>query len=148
MLDRAVGEARGWERAGRRLPVAVNVSARSLHDARIVDDVEEALLTHDLRSDRLLVEVTESAVMSDERRAAEVLSSLTSRGVMVAIDDFGTGYSSLGLLRRLPVHELKIDKSFVMGMAGKGAEETGAETPEPRTPPSCAPPPTSRTTSG
>ena len=49
VLDRAVGEARGWERAGRRLPVAVNVSARSLHDERIVDDVEEALLTHDLR---------------------------------------------------------------------------------------------------
>jgi diguanylate cyclase (GGDEF)-like protein/PAS domain S-box-containing protein len=127
VLDRAVGEARGWERAGRHLPVAVNVSARSLHDGRIVDDVEEALLTHDLRSDRLLVEVTESAVMSDERHAAEVLSSLTSRGVMVSIDDFGTGYSSLGLLRRLPVHELKIDKSFVMGMAGKGAEDTGAE---------------------
>jgi diguanylate cyclase (GGDEF)-like protein/PAS domain S-box-containing protein len=127
VLDRAVGEARGWERAGRRLPVAVNVSARSLHDGRIVDDVEEALLTHDLRADRLLVEVTESAVMGDEKHAAEVLSSLTSRGVTVAIDDFGTGFSSLGLLRRLPVHELKIDKSFVIGMAGEGAEGTGAE---------------------
>jgi diguanylate cyclase (GGDEF)-like protein/PAS domain S-box-containing protein len=124
VLDRAAGEARGWERAGRSIPVAVNVSARSLHDGRIVDDVEEALLTHDLRADRLLIEVTESAVMTDASRAAEVLSSLSGRGVVVSIDDFGTGYSSLGLLRRLPVHELKIDKSFVMGMAGEGGEDT------------------------
>jgi diguanylate cyclase (GGDEF)-like protein/PAS domain S-box-containing protein len=124
VLDRAAGEARGWERAGRSIPVAVNVSARSLHDGRIVDDVEEALLTHDLRSDRLLIEVTESAVMTDASRAAEVLSSLSGRGVVVSIDDFGTGYSSLGLLRRLPVHELKIDKSFVLGMAGEGGEDT------------------------
>jgi diguanylate cyclase (GGDEF)-like protein/PAS domain S-box-containing protein len=127
VLDRAVGEARGWERAGRRLPVSVNVSARSLHDDRLVEDVEEALLTHDLRADRLQVEVTESAVMSDDERAVEVLSNLTSRGVRVAIDDFGIGYSSLDRLRRLKVHELKIDKSFVMGMANEEGDETAFE---------------------
>ena len=65
VLDRAAGEARSWERAGRRLPVAINVSARSLHDGRIVDDIEEVLLTHDMRGDRLQIEVTESAVMDD-----------------------------------------------------------------------------------
>jgi diguanylate cyclase (GGDEF)-like protein/PAS domain S-box-containing protein len=124
VLDRAVGEARGWERAGRHVPVAVNVSARSLHDGRIVDDVEEVLLTHDLPPDRLVVEVTESAVMADPDRAREVLSSLASRGVAVAIDDFGIGYTSLGQLKKLPVHELKIDRSFVRGMAG----EEGADT--------------------
>ncbi len=127
VLDRAVGEARGWERAGRRLPVAVNVSALSLRDDRIVDDIEEALLTHDLRSDRLQVEVTESAVMSDEGQAAAVLSSLTGRGVLVAIDDFGIGHSSLERLRRLKVHELKIDKSFVIGMTKEGREDTAFE---------------------
>jgi diguanylate cyclase (GGDEF)-like protein/PAS domain S-box-containing protein len=124
VLDRATGEARGWERGGRKIPVAVNVSARSLSDERIVDAVEEALLTHDLSPERLQVEVTESAVMTDAGRAAEVLSGLASRGVTVSIDDFGTGYTSLGLLRRLPVHELKIDKSFVIGMAGEGGEDT------------------------
>jgi len=124
VLDRATGEARGWERSGRRLPVAINVSARSLQDGRIVDDVEEALLTHDLGGDRLQIEVTESAVMRDAGRAAEILASLAGRGVAVSIDDFGTGFSSLGLLRRLPVHELKIDKSFVIGMAGEGGEDT------------------------
>jgi EAL domain-containing protein (putative c-di-GMP-specific phosphodiesterase class I) len=124
VLDRATGESRSWERAGRRLPVAINVSARSLQDERIVDDIEEVLLTHDLRGDRLQIEVTESAMMKDAARAAEVLESLAGRGVSVSIDDFGTGYTSLGLLRKLPVQELKIDKSFVIGMAGDGAEDT------------------------
>jgi EAL domain-containing protein (putative c-di-GMP-specific phosphodiesterase class I) len=104
--------------------VAVNVSARSLQDGRIVEDVERALQAHDLRPERLQVEVTESAVMTDATQAADVLTLLTSKGVTASIDDFGTGYSSLGLLRRLPVHELKIDKSFVLGMAGDGGEDT------------------------
>jgi diguanylate cyclase (GGDEF)-like protein/PAS domain S-box-containing protein len=124
VLDRAAEEARGWERAGRSLPVSVNVSARSLQDGRIVEDVERALQAHDLRPDRLQIEVTEHAVMDDTARAAEVLSRLTNRGVAVSIDDFGTGFSSLASLRKLPVHELKIDKSFVMGMAGEGSEDT------------------------
>jgi diguanylate cyclase (GGDEF)-like protein/PAS domain S-box-containing protein len=124
VLDRATGEARSWERAGRQLPVSINISARSLHDDRIVDEVEEALMTHDLRADRLQIEITESAVMHDEARAAEVLASLAGRGVSVSIDDFGTGYTRLGLLQRLPVHELKIDKSFVLGMTGERGEDT------------------------
>jgi predicted signal transduction protein with EAL and GGDEF domain len=125
VLDRATGEARGWERAGRQIPVSVNVSARSLHDSRIVDDIDETLLTHDLRPDRLQIEVTESAVMADESRAADVLSSLGSRGLTVAIDDFGVGQTSLRLLERLPVHELKIDQSFVIAMTDENGEKGG-----------------------
>jgi diguanylate cyclase (GGDEF)-like protein/PAS domain S-box-containing protein len=124
VLDRAAGEARSWERAGRQVPVAVNVSQRSLHDERIVEDVEEALLTHDLRPERLQIEVTETAVMADEGRAAQVLASLSSRGVSVAIDDFGTGHTKFVLLKRLPIHELKIDTQFVLGMAGDTGEDT------------------------
>jgi diguanylate cyclase (GGDEF)-like protein/PAS domain S-box-containing protein len=124
VLDRAAQEARAWQRAGYALPVAVNVSARSLHDRLIVDDVVEALRTNGLDSDQLLIEVTESAVMADATRAAETLSGLTRAGVGVSIDDFGTGYSSLALLRQLKVSELKIDKSFVMGMAGETGEDT------------------------
>ena len=74
--------------------------------------------------DQLLIEVTESAVMADATRAAETLSALTRAGVGISIDDFGTGYSSLALLRRLPVSELKIDRSFVKGMAGETGEDT------------------------
>ena len=124
VLDRAVAEAGAWARAGLRLSVAVNVSARSLRDGRLLDDVEEVLHKHDLPPQRLVLEVTESAVLTDEGRAAEVLSRIASRGIAVAIDDFGTGYTSLGLLRKLRAAELKIDKSFVMGMKGEGGEDT------------------------
>ena len=124
VLDKVAREARQWQQDGWSLPVAVNVSARSLHDRLIVDDVADALRMHDLDPDRLQIEITESAVMADEARAAETLSGLTGKGVKISIDDFGTGYSSLRLLRRLPVSELKIDRSFVMGMAGEAGEDT------------------------
>ena len=124
VLDRALGDSRGWEVSGRSLPVAVNISARNLQDPQIVRQVTEVLQAHDSSPHRLQLEVTESAVMSDAGRAAEVLGRLTSRGVVVSIDDFGTGYSSLAALRRLPVSELKIDKSFVIGMVGDAGEDT------------------------
>jgi EAL domain-containing protein (putative c-di-GMP-specific phosphodiesterase class I) len=112
------------ERGGRALPIAVNVSARNLHDTRLLDDFGAALAEHDLPAERMQVEVTESAVMADPVRAGEVLQRLSGRGVRVSIDDFGMGYSSLGLLRRLPVTELKIDRTFVRGMVADGAEDT------------------------
>ncbi|MCG6921659.1 MAG: GGDEF and EAL domain-containing protein [Acidobacteria bacterium] len=124
VLHKAAREAHQWERDGRAIPVAVNVSARSLHDPLILDDVAEALRTNDLDPTHLQIEITESAVMEDEARAAITLSGLTSKGVGISIDDFGTGFSSLRLLRRLPVSELKIDKSFVIGMAGETGEDT------------------------
>jgi EAL domain-containing protein (putative c-di-GMP-specific phosphodiesterase class I) len=124
VLDRAVGEAKGFARNGSVLPVAVNVSAQNLHDDRLERVVAEALEKHAVPAERLQLEVTESALMADQNRAAEVLGGLKRRGVSISIDDFGTGYSSLGLLRRLPVAELKIDGSFVRGMVGDGAEDT------------------------
>jgi diguanylate cyclase (GGDEF)-like protein/PAS domain S-box-containing protein len=124
VLNRATREARAWQKAGQALPVAVNVSARSLHDRLIVDDVAHALRANDLDADQLLIEITESAVMADATRAAQTLDGLTRTGVGISIDDFGTGYSSLALLRRLPVSELKIDKSFVKGMAGEMGSDT------------------------
>jgi diguanylate cyclase (GGDEF)-like protein/PAS domain S-box-containing protein len=124
VLDRAVSEAKGFVHDGRALPVAVNVSARNLHDGQLLDQVADALRAHDMPAERLQLEVTESAVMADANRAAEVLGGLSQRGVKIAIDDFGTGYSSLGLLRRLPVTELKIDGSFVRGMVGDEADYT------------------------
>ena len=84
----------------------------------------EALSKHQMPANRLQLEVTESAVMADVGRAAEVLGGLAQTGVGIAIDDFGTGYSSLNLLRQLPVAELKIDGSFVRGMVGDGGEDT------------------------
>jgi diguanylate cyclase (GGDEF)-like protein/PAS domain S-box-containing protein len=122
VLDHALAEARAWQRSGHRLDVAVNVSARSLHDDRIVEDVDELLLRHEVDARRLVVEVTESAMVQDPKRADVVLGSLFGRGVAVSIDDFGTGYTSLGMLRKHKIAELKIDRSFVDGMKSTGED--------------------------
>jgi EAL domain-containing protein (putative c-di-GMP-specific phosphodiesterase class I) len=97
--------------------VAVNLSMRNLHDPEIVDMIQELLTRWGVPAARLIVEITESSLMADAARAMEVLTRLRQMGVGISIDDFGTGYSSLAYLKRLPVDELKIDKSFVLHMA-------------------------------
>ena len=96
--------------------VAVNVSARSIGRASFANDVLQALDDLDVAPDRLIIEVTETALLSDPQRAAEVLARLASAGVRVSLDDFGTGHTSLGYLSALPIHELKIDRTFVGDM--------------------------------
>jgi EAL domain-containing protein (putative c-di-GMP-specific phosphodiesterase class I) len=93
--------------------VAVNLSARNLHSTELIEFVLDKVTAVDFASERLALEVTESAVMTDEARVGEMLERVRERGVEISIDDFGTGYSSLTNLRRLPVSEIKIDKSFV-----------------------------------
>jgi diguanylate cyclase (GGDEF)-like protein/PAS domain S-box-containing protein len=117
VLDRAVADCRRWEADGRTLSVAVNLSARNLQDPQLADHIVALLESRGLPAGRLELELTESAVLADPRRAAETLESLDHSGVALAIDDFGTGYSSLAYLRKLPVSQLKIDKSFVMAMS-------------------------------
>ncbi len=118
VLEQAVRQCAAWERADQGLDVAVNLSARSLHDPQLTRRITELLSAHELAPQRLQLEVTESAVMTDAARAAEILVMLDTLGVRVSIDDFGTGNSSLRYLRDLPVSEIKIDKSFVLGMRG------------------------------
>ena len=98
------------------MPVAVNLSTRCLLDAGLPDLVERLLAEHRVPAALLRLEVTESAVMGDAARCMDVLQRLHDLGVHLSIDDFGTGYSSMAYLRRLPVDELKIDRSFVLGM--------------------------------
>ncbi|MEA3075200.1 MAG: hypothetical protein QOF60_108, partial [Actinomycetota bacterium] len=95
------------------LRVAVNLSARQLDDAGFVDTVAQALADSELDPSRLVLEITESVVMSHDASAFAVLDELRGLGVSLAIDDFGTGYSSLSRLRAMPVAEIKIDKSFI-----------------------------------
>jgi len=116
VLNEAVSQCGAWQREQQPLPVAVNLSARNLLDPQLVDQIGGLLQGNGVEAQLLQVELTESAVMADPTRSAEILRSLQGRGVGLAIDDFGTGYSSLAYLRRLPVRELKIDKSFVIGM--------------------------------
>ncbi|MFG1949629.1 putative bifunctional diguanylate cyclase/phosphodiesterase [Micromonospora sp. NPDC048830] len=118
ILDQALIAAGSWRKAGFDLPVAVNVSPRSLLDARFPGSVLARLRAHDLPPDRLVLELTETLTLSQLDVVDRVLSRLRDEGVRLALDDFGTGYSSLSLLSRIPVHELKIDRSFVMAMEG------------------------------
>ncbi|MGN9775121.1 putative bifunctional diguanylate cyclase/phosphodiesterase [Micromonospora sp. H33] len=116
ILDQALVAAATWRDAGFDVPVAVNVSPRSLLDARFPGSVAARLRAHDLPPDSLVLELTETLTLSQLDVVDRVLSRLRDEGVRLALDDFGTGYSSLSLLSRIPVHELKIDRSFVTEM--------------------------------
>ena len=116
----ALRTARELRERGFALPIAVNISARDLHNYGLVEELAEQLALYNASAEWLELEITESAVMTDVARAMDVVSQLAGMGFKLVIDDFGTGYSSLAYLKRLPVHAMKIDKSFVMGMAKDG----------------------------
>ncbi len=116
VLETGLRQCRAWNSQGQPLNVAINLSTRALHDQQFPQTVATLLRQYDLAPARLTLEITESALMSDPARALEVLTHLAGLGVRLSIDDFGTGYSSLGYLKRLPVHEVKIDKAFVLAM--------------------------------
>ncbi len=101
---------------GRPLRVAINLSTRDLLDQDFPAKLDAMMLKHNAPTNAFCLEITESAIMDDPQRAEATLNRLSERGFKLSIDDFGTGYSSLAYLKRLPVNELKIDKSFVMGM--------------------------------
>jgi predicted signal transduction protein with EAL and GGDEF domain len=117
VLREGLRRAREWADAGRALSVAVNISPRSLADSSWPARVDELLAQYGVAPGRLTLEVGEEALLSDPGRAHEALRRLRAVGVRLAVDDFGTGYSSLVLLRRLPIDEVKIDRTFVQGMA-------------------------------
>ena len=116
VLNMALADAQEWRRQGVDLEIAVNLSVANLIDPRLLDDVARALADSQLPPARLELEITESVFMDDPIRARAVLRRLAAMGVRLSIDDYGTGHSSLAYLQRLPVGELKIDRSFVTDM--------------------------------
>jgi EAL domain-containing protein (putative c-di-GMP-specific phosphodiesterase class I) len=114
VLNEALRQCSEWRLKGLDLEVSVNISARNLHDVSLAATVLDSLLKYQVPPNRLTLEITESAIMSDPSSAMIVLSRLSNMGVHLAIDDFGTGYSSLAYLQRLPTRNIKIDKSFVL----------------------------------
>ncbi|GAA2289768.1 cyclic Di-GMP phosphodiesterase RmdB [Streptomyces hawaiiensis] len=117
VLETALGQVARWREQGLFVPVAVNVSPRDVHTPGFAGSVAARLARHGVPAGALQLEITEHVLLEDPQRAADTLNQLTAHGVKMSLDDFGTGYSSLVHLRRLPVSELKIDRSFVARLA-------------------------------
>jgi diguanylate cyclase (GGDEF)-like protein len=117
VLRAALEQSATWAAAGCQLDMAVNLSARCLADTEFPGEVEKMLDQYGVPPERLTLEITESGMVGDADRPLPGLHRLRQLGVRLSLDDFGTGYSSLSYLRRLPVDEVKIDKTFVLGMA-------------------------------
>lgn len=117
VLETALGQVARWRAQGLEVPVAVNVSPRDVHSPGFAGAVAARLARHGVPAGALQLEITEHVLLEDPQRAADTLAGLTGHGVKMSLDDFGTGYSSLVHLRRLPVSELKIDRSFVARLA-------------------------------
>jgi EAL domain-containing protein (putative c-di-GMP-specific phosphodiesterase class I) len=123
VLKEACREAAAWQQDGRPLNLSVNVSALQLDTDELIDHVNEALAESGLAPETLMIEITETTLMSNVEETARRLEELKALGIRIAVDDFGTGYSSLGHLRQFPVDVLKIDRSFVSQLADGGEGE-------------------------
>jgi EAL domain-containing protein (putative c-di-GMP-specific phosphodiesterase class I) len=122
VLRKAIRQARVWQDEGQPRAVSVNLSAANLLDADLVSDVTSILDAEGVDASQLELEITETTIMSDPEQALTTLRELDALGIRLSIDDFGTGYSSLAYLRQLPVHEIKIDRSFVQHLAHDDAD--------------------------
>ena len=123
VLNEAIRQNSLWYQQGYELSVAVNLSMFNLHDLSLPTYIHDLLVKYNLPSSSLVLEVTETAIMTHPDMVLKVLNSLKETGITISVDDFGTGYSSLSQLRKLPVSEMKIDRSFVMNMANEGEDQ-------------------------
>ena len=112
----------GWQRRGGRIGVAVNVSAETVLDPSFVTQIAAIITAVGIDPELLTLELTESVLVTDAELAVQRMQQLRSLGVQISMDDFGTGYSSLTYLRGLPVDEVKIDKTFVLGIVEDAAD--------------------------
>ena len=129
VLDEAIRQCRAWDDAGTRLNIGINLSASNLGEADLPELVAGLLAVHGLAADRVILEITESAVIPDPEGAALVLRRLVDLGLEIALDDFGTGWSSMSRLLELPIAALKVDRSFVADLPhGPGAAVVQATT--------------------
>ncbi len=123
VLEESLQQLHLWNSTGLSLLMSVNLSGRSLHDSGLCDQITSLLERWQIKPQHLQLEITERALMYDPIQANETLAQLDAIGVKLSIDDFGTGYSSLAYLKHLPIHEIKIDKSFVHAMLEQDADK-------------------------
>ncbi len=124
VIDRALAQASTWRKMGLDVAVAVNVSARDLHGTELALTVSEGLAKHRVPASHLVLELTERTLMAEHSRVMDTLDALEALDVSLSLDDFGTGYSSMFMLKRLPVTEIKVDRSFVSRMAEGDEDES------------------------
>lgn len=124
VLETAIRQCSTWLQSGLTLSIAVNLSTWNLRDTTLPDTIMDLLTRYAVPPSLLRIEVTESAIMTDTDRALEILTRISRLGISISVDDFGTGYSSLAYLKRLPIDELKIDRSFVQHMTEIEADAT------------------------
>jgi len=116
MLDHSIAQLTEWHKINSDLSVAVNISAYSFRNNNFVSNIRNMLDKYDYPHEKLILEITEGAMMEDPLQAMEVLAELQEMSINLAVDDFGTGYSSMAYLKKLPIDQLKIDKSFVIDL--------------------------------
>ena len=116
VIKNALRQQATWRKLGLDIGISINISAQTLLDPEFAEQVTGLLAAYEVPPQRLVLEITESSIMFDQELALHILTRFTDMGVRIAIDDFGTGYSSLSYLKKLPVSQLKIDKSFVLDM--------------------------------
>ena len=124
VIDRALAQASVWRKMGLDVAVAVNVSARDLHGTELALTVSEGLAKHRVPASHLVLELTERTLMAEHSRVMDTLDALEALDVCLSLDDFGTGYSSMFMLKRLPVTEIKVDRSFVSKMSDGDEDES------------------------
>jgi diguanylate cyclase (GGDEF)-like protein len=122
-LAAAVRQSRAWSDRGINVKIAVNLSAHDLNNRHLPAEIANLLATYDVSPGRIILEITESAVMQDPVNAQEVLKALSGMGLTLSIDDYGIGHSSLAYIKGLPVQEIKIDKSFVLKLADSRGDQ-------------------------
>ena len=124
VIEQAVSQLATWRAGGRDFTVAVNLSPRCLAEPRLTDQILYLLARHRVPARSLELEITENTLAHDPDRALATLTELDNAGIQISIDDFGTGYSSMSYLRRLPVSELKVDRTFIAGMLEQPEDKT------------------------
>jgi len=128
VLEHAVNQCKQWHQSGYTFGININISTLCLQDFSLPEEINSILKNSDLSTDKIELEITETALMHDLSRAGKILNQLSANGLRLAIDDFGTGFSSLNYLKKLPVDTLKIDKSFILDMLNSHSDHAIVKT--------------------
>ena len=123
VIEKAIYQCVKWQEMNIDLTMAVNLSVHDLHDAKFISHIKNSLAHNKLSPEKLILEINEGDIMAEPLRAKTILNGLKAIGIILSIDDFGTGYSSLSYIKKLPIDEIKIDRSFVMEMANNEEDD-------------------------